>query len=489
MANSSVPKYSPSYYNVTRLVMSFSGQIQFYRWQDEKTWILVWAAPRDRCAMYNTCGSFGSCNNKNNVLCKCLPGFKANSLENWSIGDFSGGCIRNAEICSDRAKSDVFLKLSMMKVENPDAQFNAKSGDECRLECLNNCQCVGYSFEETEIVERSSSGACSIWSDDLRNLQEEYDGGRTINVRVAVSGRDLTKRTCEACGSNTIPYPLSTSPSCGDQMYSSFNCNATTGQVSFQSPSGTYRVTIINQDTRTFVIQTGNCGEAKSRDQVLKLNQSFPFYVTSWCNASPTNFSVIGEDEIEIGWKVPTEPLCLTTNDCVDLPNSLCNATREGKKKCLCDIGYRWDGLSLNCSRVTQMYRSPRGKLPLSIMIVVSFTCLIGLILSSTILYVLLHRRKLANGQGDVRNPALQLYGSQRVAKELIDSGKFKEDSTDGIDIPFFDLESIQVATKHFSNINKLGQGGFGPVYKSSSSSRNETFSKNELTITLEDGR
>jgi len=34
------------------------------------------------------------------------------------------------------------------------------------------------------------------------------------------------------------------------------------------------------------------------------------------------------------------------------------------------------------------------------------------------------------------------------------------------IDIPIFDLSTIATATNDFSIENKLGQGGFGPVYK-----------------------
>lgn len=70
------------------------------------------------------------------------------------------------------------------------------------------------------------------------------------------------------------------------------------------------------------------------------------------------------------------------------------------------------------------------------------------------------------NRGGIQRNLALQLCDSERHVKDLIDSGQFKEDDAKGIDVPFFDLESILAATNNFSNANRLGQGGFGPVYK-----------------------
>lgn len=64
------------------------------------------------------------------------------------------------------------------------------------------------------------------------------------------------------------------------------------------------------------------------------------------------------------------------------------------------------------------------------------------------------------------RNSAHNLCENERHVKSFIDSGSFKEDETNGVDVPFFDLESILAATGNFANANKLGQGGFGPVYK-----------------------
>lgn len=46
---------------------------------------------------------------------------------------------------------------------------------------------------------------------------------------------------------------------------------------------------------------------------------------------------------------------------------------------------------------------------------------------------------------------------------ELID---IQDDDKGNIEVPFFSFESILMATDNFSEQNKLGQGGFGPVYK-----------------------
>ena len=78
-------------YNNTRLVMKFTGQIQFWTWEIERGWSLKWMEPKDRCSLYSTCGNFGSCNS-NDGLCKCLPGFNASSPKRWATGNFSEGC-------------------------------------------------------------------------------------------------------------------------------------------------------------------------------------------------------------------------------------------------------------------------------------------------------------------------------------------------------------------------------------------------------------
>ena len=40
-----------------------------------------------------------------------------------------------------------------------------------------------------------------------------------------------------------------------------------------------------------------------------------------------------------------------------------------------------------------------------------------------------------------------------------------EDEVVDSFDI-FFELRALQIATNFFSELNKLGHGGFGPVYK-----------------------
>jgi hypothetical protein len=155
-----------------------------------------------------------------------------------------------------------------------------------------------------------------------------------------------TVRNCEPCGTNLIPYPLSTGPNCGDPIYFSFYCNTSSGQVRFKAPSGTYRVANITPSTRKFVIQINHEEIIYDRNSGgnLQLNQSLPF------NATIGNSSSEVEAEVEISWVPPQEPTCTSLTDCKDWPNSICNITRDGNRRCLCKQNFQWNGSALNCT-------------------------------------------------------------------------------------------------------------------------------------------
>ncbi|XP_058090932.1 G-type lectin S-receptor-like serine/threonine-protein kinase At4g03230 [Magnolia sinica] len=55
---------------------------------------------------------------------------------------------------------------------------------------------------------------------------------------------------------------------------------------------------------------------------------------------------------------------------------------------------------------------------------------------------------------------------SAQSASDLLDTDMFVKDGLKGVDIPFFEFNTIVVATDNFSQLNYLGEGGFGSVYK-----------------------
>ncbi|XP_058071194.1 G-type lectin S-receptor-like serine/threonine-protein kinase At4g27290 [Magnolia sinica] len=50
--------------------------------------------------------------------------------------------------------------------------------------------------------------------------------------------------------------------------------------------------------------------------------------------------------------------------------------------------------------------------------------------------------------------------------REFINANRLREDGRKGLELPLYSFASIVAATDNFSPTNKLGQGGFGPVYK-----------------------
>ncbi|KAL1567644.1 hypothetical protein AAHA92_03102 [Salvia divinorum] len=438
-----------NYSNTTsRLVMNSSGEIQFYNLSDGRSWSLLWSVPEGPCSKYNTCGKFGMCNAKSKVLCDCPPGFSPVSLEDWEGGRYSEGCERVISECSRRRS---FLNITLVRVGGGINPYDeAQNETSCKETCLNECKCQAYYFKGADPRGRETrtNGKCWIWMDNVENLhQDSMDGSISLSLRV--SEANSTMRTCEPCGTTSsfsIPYPLSTGPSCGDPSYYSFDCNNT---AIFNTLSGKYQVTAIDKEHRRFFILVGSetaqtCKGRNSSTHVVTLNHSLPFTVTNWCYFEP----ITGHRQVEIGWKPPLEPSCDSSMGCEDWLASDCHDKGNGPK-CYCREGYQWDGSLANCSEALRNSGNDykrRNTILVSVVVV-------ALILASCSSYVF-YRRKEAK-QGNLESSE----GERQVNDLMLENGKAS-------DVPFYDLDMILCATDNFSDAHKLGQGGFGPVYK-----------------------
>nr|POE74097.1 cysteine-rich repeat secretory protein 38 [Quercus suber] len=55
---------------------------------------------------------------------------------------------------------------------------------------------------------------------------------------------------------------------------------------------------------------------------------------------------------------------------------------------------------------------------------------------------------------------------ARSLSMHLMDNSMHARDDDDSGEMHYFDLTTILTATNNFSDVNKLGEGGFGPVYK-----------------------
>nr|KYP44313.1 Cysteine-rich receptor-like protein kinase 6 [Cajanus cajan] len=447
---------SQSYdYKRSRLLMNYSsGEIEFLKWNETLFgWDKLWWGPADKCDKHNYCGSFGICNKNNVVRCKCLPGFRPKHNEKEEEFQLQGCVRKSTTSCID--KDVMFLNFGWINVDSePDQQFNTQTEAECQSLCHDNSkcprsQCQAYSFSRS-IYDRGSSSTCKIWTRDLPTLLEDYDRGLDLSVLVNRSDIELTARSCKPCGTNVIPYPLSTGPDCGNPMYNRFNCSNSTGQVRFMIPDGdSYPVNTIDEDTRVFYIQTPGSYSCSSGNQTA--TPDYPFYEYA-C------FEDVGI--VKMSWLPAPEPPCTKPIDCKYWPHSTCTPSSQGGTRCLCDPTFKWNNSTIKC---TQEAPSNHSTIRLLLILTLGGTAILACIIAFAIV-----RRMRKNHTLDRANTRIQesLYESERHVKGLIGLGSLEEKGIEGIEVPCYTFASILAATDNFSDSNKLGRGGYGPVYK-----------------------
>ncbi|PKI43572.1 hypothetical protein CRG98_036031 [Punica granatum] len=172
---------------IPRMVVKSSGMIQRFIWHArDSQWNELGTAPAFECDYYKACGPNSYCNtyNADQFNCTCLPGFEPQSLADWLLRDFSGGCIRSrgSSTCLSR---EGFVKVALVKVPDTSRAYVSMSMSlkECERECLKNCSCTAYAGAD----ERQGGTGCLAWYDDLLDIRTFSNTGQDLYVRVDAS--------------------------------------------------------------------------------------------------------------------------------------------------------------------------------------------------------------------------------------------------------------------------------------------------------------
>ncbi|KAH7545863.1 hypothetical protein FEM48_Zijuj01G0138700 [Ziziphus jujuba var. spinosa] len=170
------------------MFISSEGVLKILHKMKDTDWYAIWEAPNGSCDGYGVCGNFAVCKASQSPICNCFKGFKPKSHQEWIIGNWTGGCIRQTELLCEKntsssastgGKKDGFWKKSMLKLPDFYEYMQSYEADECYAWCRSNCSCLAYAFV--------SGIGCLVWSKDLIDIQEFSFGGEDLFLRLAHS--------------------------------------------------------------------------------------------------------------------------------------------------------------------------------------------------------------------------------------------------------------------------------------------------------------
>ncbi|KAF2285887.1 hypothetical protein GH714_008714 [Hevea brasiliensis] len=201
---------------ISRVVMNPSSNRRERQIWDESSmkWILYSYIPTDYCDQYDNCGPYGICVVDGVVdaspICQCLKGFDPKSPEQWNSGVTSHGCKRNKSLDCSQGTGDGFLKFTGLKLPDTTHSWVNKSMNiqDCRAKCLHSCSCTAY----TSFNISGEGSGCALWFDDLIDIREIPSGGQDLYIRLSASKLDQKEKQDEIdqseCSDNDMELPL-----------------------------------------------------------------------------------------------------------------------------------------------------------------------------------------------------------------------------------------------------------------------------------------
>ncbi|KAI8525267.1 hypothetical protein RHMOL_Rhmol13G0217500 [Rhododendron molle] len=166
---------------ISRFVVNQTGLIEHLTWnQGSGEWVDIVTLQGDSCDTYDLCGPYAICNINAITICHCMDGFVPKVPVEWNRLDWTGGCVAKTELnCSVAAGFRRFSRLKLPDTSNFLVNRTEISRVDCEEACLKNCSCMG--FAQTDV------SGCVVWSGELLDMREYYEGGQDLYVRLAAS--------------------------------------------------------------------------------------------------------------------------------------------------------------------------------------------------------------------------------------------------------------------------------------------------------------
>nr|POE78296.1 g-type lectin s-receptor-like serine/threonine-protein kinase rks1 [Quercus suber] len=198
------------------------------------------------------------------------------------------------------------------------------------------------------------------------------------------------------------------------------------------------------------------CGNGEGFVKVERINLPDSSFKTAWIGMG------MGSSECEQACLMNCSCTAFTTMN-IDGKGTSCLAwygelmdilqyTDEGS-----DLNVRVDAIEL-----AKYIRKPKGSLSKQRKLAIALVSIVVPMFPVSLLaYIWLMKKKKTKVKRKVHNQSLNFASTKGFFK-----GHELHDSSTHPDLPIFDLSCIVAATENFSPTNKLGQGGFGPVFK-----------------------
>ncbi|KAF3326594.1 putative receptor protein kinase ZmPK1 [Carex littledalei] len=125
-----------------RLTVDYDGNLRIYSLNtSDGTWEVTWEAMQEPCNVHGLCGQNAICEYSSGLMCSCLPGHEMNDPSNWNRG-----CRPTYSFSCNQTESR-FVEVPKVDFYGFDLWYTTSiSFHDCKLLCLRNCTCTGFSY-------------------------------------------------------------------------------------------------------------------------------------------------------------------------------------------------------------------------------------------------------------------------------------------------------------------------------------------------------